>query len=175
MCGINVASVQKRLLAEGDKLTLANALTIAQSMEIAVQDSKELSLSTPLELAPVHQLPRIRPRHTTPSTGSVATKTPCYCCGETGHLSSICRYKNETCFAVGHVKRVCRRSNKKSHRMSKRLPVHKVSDQASEEDSNQYSLMVINTMCLLLNHLLYLSHWIIAPSTWRSTQELQFP
>ena len=101
-----VSTTRQRLLAEGDKLTLANALTIAQSMEIAVQDSKELSLSTPLELAPVHQLPRIRPRHTTPSTGSAATKIACYRCGETGHLSSVGRYKNETCFAckkVGHV------------------------------------------------------------------------
>ena len=59
MCGINDTCVQKRLLAEGDKLTLAKALTIAQSMEIAVLDSKDLSVSINSSeiVAPDHRVP----------------------------------------------------------------------------------------------------------------------
>ena len=39
VCGVNDDAIQKRLLAEGDKLTLTKALTLAQSYETAVEDS----------------------------------------------------------------------------------------------------------------------------------------
>ena len=38
VCGINEDSIQKRLLTEGDKLTLAKAISIAQSYETAEKD-----------------------------------------------------------------------------------------------------------------------------------------
>ena len=42
VCGINDNSIQKRLLVEGDKLTLATAVTLAQSYESAVHDATML-------------------------------------------------------------------------------------------------------------------------------------
>ena len=42
VCGVNDDVIQKRLLAEGDKLTLTKALTLAQSYEIAVKDATTL-------------------------------------------------------------------------------------------------------------------------------------
>ena len=44
--GIEDAGVQERLLAE-DNLTFKKALDLAQALEVAAQDSKELSASTP--------------------------------------------------------------------------------------------------------------------------------
>ena len=42
VCGINDDTIQKRLLAEGDTLTLAKALTLAQAHETAVKDATTL-------------------------------------------------------------------------------------------------------------------------------------
>ena len=42
VCGVNDDAIQKRLLAEGDKLTLTKALTLAQSYETAVKDATTL-------------------------------------------------------------------------------------------------------------------------------------
>ena len=45
--GIEDAQIQKRLLAE-DNLTFIKALGLAQAVEIAAEDSKELSAITPI-------------------------------------------------------------------------------------------------------------------------------
>ena len=42
MCGINDDQIQKRLLAEGDKLTLTEATSLAQAIETAMRDSQVL-------------------------------------------------------------------------------------------------------------------------------------
>ena len=42
VCGINDNQIQKRLLSEGDKLTLAKAITIAQAIEMAMKDAQLL-------------------------------------------------------------------------------------------------------------------------------------
>ena len=39
VCGINEDAIQKRLLAEGDTLTLTKALSLAQAYETAVKDA----------------------------------------------------------------------------------------------------------------------------------------
>ena len=53
VCGINDSNFQKRLLSEGDKLTLADALAIAQALESAVQDSEVLATSPQVQPATV--------------------------------------------------------------------------------------------------------------------------
>ena len=40
VCGINDEQIQKRLLSEGDKLTLAKAMTFAQTIETATKDAQ---------------------------------------------------------------------------------------------------------------------------------------
>ena len=51
VCGINDDAIQKRLLAEGDKLSFAKAVSLAQSYESAVRDATVL---LPVEQTPVH-------------------------------------------------------------------------------------------------------------------------
>ena len=53
VCGINDSNFQKRLLSEGDKLTLVDALAIAQALELAVQDSEVLATSPQVQHATV--------------------------------------------------------------------------------------------------------------------------
>ena len=42
VCGVNNDSIQKRLLTEGDKLSLTKAISIAQSYEMSEKDATEL-------------------------------------------------------------------------------------------------------------------------------------
>ena len=42
VCGVNDDSIQKRLLTEGDKLSLTKAISIAQSYKMAEKDATEL-------------------------------------------------------------------------------------------------------------------------------------
>ena len=52
-CGINDAAIQKRLLSEGDSLTLTNALQHAIALELAMRDSKDIH---PSSVEPVHSI-----------------------------------------------------------------------------------------------------------------------
>ncbi len=139
VCGINDVTIQKRLLAEGDALTLEKAFSIAQSMEAAVKDSHGLSVSSESSSHIVKKVYR-KPVRNSVSTQqpSVNKPSPCYRCGQTGHSSQACRFKTETCFnckKMGHIKKVCR---------SRRLPVKMVSETGTED--NEYSLMMIHSL-----------------------------
>ena len=115
VCGINDSNFQKRLLSEGDKLTLADALAIAQALESAVQDSEVLATSPQVQpatvaaAAPVHGIQQKKP---------LITKTSCYRCGKTGHSPATCKFRNETCYRcrkVGHIKPACRSRPSQRH------------------------------------------------------------
>jgi hypothetical protein len=139
VCGLNDPAIQKRLLTEGNGLTLEKAVTIAQALESAVKDSQDLS--------GVHQAvhtvapPRQRRRQATNGHDSNPKQTPCYRCGRAGHSPDSCRFKKETCHhcrKVGHIKKVCRSLLKE-----KKCPVKKITEQSVE---NEYSLMTVNSV-----------------------------
>ena len=46
ICGINDPVMQRRLLGEGDSLTLEKAMSVAQGIELAANDSQDLPSST---------------------------------------------------------------------------------------------------------------------------------
>ena len=101
VCGVNDDSIQKRLLTEGDKLSLTKAILIAQSYETAEKDATEL-LPQDANTQPVY---RVQPA---PTTG--AHRKKCYRCAKAGHWPSACRFKNERCHncnKVGHIKCAC--------------------------------------------------------------------
>ena len=101
VCGINDDSIQKRLLTEGDKLSLTKAISIAQSYKMAEKDATEL-LPQDADLQPVY---RVQPA---PATGAPSKK--CYRCAKAGHWPSACCFKKErcrNCNKVGHIKRAC--------------------------------------------------------------------
>ena len=63
VCGINDDSIQKRLLTEGDKLSISKAISIAQSYETAEKDATEL-LPQDANPQPVYRV------HPVPATGA---------------------------------------------------------------------------------------------------------
>ena len=81
--GINDDAIQKHLLAELT-LTYSRAVELAQSLERADKNVKELkfktrggeSSSAPAPSQEVHR---------------VVEQCPCFCCGKAGHLASRCR------------------------------------------------------------------------------------
>ena len=101
VCGLYKESIQRRLLAEAD-LTLKKALEIAQGMEAAEKDSKEIK-ATPSE-SQVHRVTQQQ-------------KPQCHRCLGVGHTGAVCRYKNlrcNKCKKIGHIARACRTQSPQS-------------------------------------------------------------
>ena len=97
ICGINDAAIQKRLLSEGDDLTLKDALQHATSLELAMKDSKELH-SDPVHSTRAGAEGRHQKPHNHNHTAGGGGKRNCYRCGQSGHAPDKCRYKTATCF-----------------------------------------------------------------------------
>ena len=108
VCGLAERRVQQRLLAEGD-LTFDKALKIAQAMELAERDARDLQQAGAHSRAGVHRLAQ------TPVASSQDKSTkPCYRCGGR-HDPSQCRFCDAVCHACGkkgHIKRAFRSQNK---------------------------------------------------------------
>ena len=139
--GIEDSRTQERLLAE-DNLTFSKALDLAQALEVAAQDSKELSASTP---AMVHKVQGFAPgpsnrsqrRKTTDATSK--PPSPCYRCGGQ-HWAARCRFKSEKCNAcgkVGHIAKMCRTKTKRGH------TTHMVDNESTSAD--EYTLYSVVT------------------------------
>ena len=93
MYGLTDEAIQCRLLAEAD-LTLTKALTLAQAMETAKKDLKEIH-PTGVESELTHHLSS----HKQP-------QAVCHRCLGTGHLPGVCRFKSakcNKCHKTGHI------------------------------------------------------------------------
>ena len=93
VCGLTDKAIQCRLLAEAN-LTLTKALTLAQAMETAKKDLKEIH-PTGVEGEPTHHLSS----HKQP-------QAVCHRCLGTGHLPGVCRFKSAKCnksHKTGHI------------------------------------------------------------------------
>ena len=110
VCGVNDDRIQRRLLAEREtKLDFKRALELAQGMEMADKNSRELQTHTSAELLTAGSEGVCKV-----TSGADARLTPCYRCGKSNHQPATCRFKTASCHncgKVGHLQRVCR--NKK--------------------------------------------------------------
>ena len=96
VCGVRNETMQKKLLTE-DGLTVARALEIAQSIEAADKNSRELkgsdvTLQDSLKFAGASKL---RPCHRCGRRHDAKTckfrDAECHKCGKTGHIAPVCR------------------------------------------------------------------------------------
>ena len=90
VCGINDDTTQKRLLAEGSKLTLAKALSLTQAYKMAVKDATTL-FTNDVSLQQIH---RVQP------AVQAQSKKPCYRCTRTGHSPSACWFRKNVVITV---------------------------------------------------------------------------
>ena len=138
--GIADSRVQHRLLAESS-LTFAKALEIAQAMELATRDLKDLQPDTASSTS-VHKLQGHRANFApTPSK----PHPPCYRCGGK-HTAANCRFKTERCRGcnkVGHIVRMCRSKPKQDNPpgKSRGLPTHKVEEASPPEEYTLYPVV----------------------------------
>ena len=106
VCGVRDARIQQRLLAEAE-LKFKKAFDLAQAMETAEQNVKELQGKTEKT---VHRVKEIEKFSKTESKTQTISEGTCYQCGGK-HKQTDCRFKEATCRAcgkTGHIARVCR-------------------------------------------------------------------
>ena len=89
VCGINDDNIQKRLLAEA-KFTYAKALELAQGLETAARNVKEISYK---ETASPYTPTRNGQQEVYKVTPERKAELSCYRCGKAGHDASKCRFK----------------------------------------------------------------------------------
>ena len=99
VCGLLEEAIQRRLLAEAD-LTLTKALSLAQSMEIAQKDLKEIH-PTRAEVKTLQE-----------SAHYVSSRRQlnCHRCLGAGHSPGACRFKSakcNKCHKTGHITKAC--------------------------------------------------------------------
>ena len=102
VCGLRSETIQKRLLAEKN-LTLASAIEIAQGMEAATRQSTELRLQAASGQPQNHDIQLL-------AKPTAKLRKKCYRCGRTGHLPSICHFRDQKCRKcgkLGHIAKVC--------------------------------------------------------------------
>ena len=122
VCGLRKESIQRKLLGE-KTLDFSKAMEIAQSMEIAEKKSSELKDLRSSGMLKTEEVRRRggkahKPKKCSKDKGE-KSKSACYRCGNTEHLSSECNYKKYRCDACGkvsHLKKVCRSKESKDAR-----------------------------------------------------------
>lgn len=151
VCGIGDDRIQRRLLAESD-LTFEKALKIAQAIETANKDVRDLQQQRPdgaeskgMTSLPVHKLKMEHKRQG--KGGQIA----CYRCGG-DHLPRDCRFLNEKCHGCGkkgHVKKMCRSApptdqQKKGSWKEKRQYTHHISESSDPESGDEEVFTLYN-------------------------------
>ena len=104
VCGFRNVQIQKCLLSEA-KLKYSKALEIAVAMETAICDASELQG----ELQSEPRVDKILDNSKPPPLPNPTPKV-CHRCGDS-HTTHNCRFKDQTCYhcgKVGHISRVCR-------------------------------------------------------------------
>ena len=111
VCGINDGRILHRLLAEC-KLTFEKALEIAQAMEFADRDAKDLQVSSNSPHECVHKVFHGTQKESKSPQNNKGQHTRSNCCRCGGkHSPTICKFKLEKCHAwgkLGHVAKLCR-------------------------------------------------------------------
>ena len=123
VCGTNDDTIQKRLLAE-PKLTYAKALELAQGLETAAQNVKEISCK---ETASPYTPTRNGQQEVYKVTPEGKAELSCYRCGKAGHVASKCPFQGTKCHkcgSTGHLQRFCHSKPKDGEKRNSRSVNH---------------------------------------------------
>uniref|UniRef100_A0A1X7VIJ0 CCHC-type domain-containing protein n=1 Tax=Amphimedon queenslandica TaxID=400682 RepID=A0A1X7VIJ0_AMPQE len=128
VCGLRDSGTQKKLQSgedKADKLTFLGALEIAVTMEKFTMGVRELE--TVLHTA----RPSITRTKVKVEDGS------CFRCGKPSHKATECRFIRFLCRSSGcrdHLQAVCHSRNPSDCERNHKAPVHKVNDNAEEDE-----------------------------------------
>ena len=102
VCGIMNSKIEQKLLAEKPE-TLKRAVEIAQGMETALKNAKELAQKEGSSaMTTTESVNRVTPPTRGKDTDSSRKFSGhCYCCGRTGHKRQQCRHKEAVCHGCG--------------------------------------------------------------------------
>lgn len=112
VCGLNVESIQRKLLNEAE-LTFKKAAELAVSMETVARETHQLSNALKVNAL---------------SLDSSKQRTKCPRCGKTNHQESECFYKEQKCHNCGkrgHISKMCRSKETVSNDKSAKYKVRK--------------------------------------------------
>ena len=132
VCSIQDDQIQKRLLAEL-KLTFPRAMELAQSLEAAAKNVRELHSSQQAVALSPKEIHQVAPPQQHSQKGDLSR----YRYGKKGHTAAKCRFKNATCHLcgkVGHLKAVCR-SGEASPPHNQGQHSHKVQQVQDQEET----------------------------------------
>lgn len=148
VCGIMNGKIQAKLLAENpETLSLKRAVEIAQSLETASKNAKELAQQEgTASPETVHQ---VTPPRRGKDTGSAKKfNGSCFCCGRVGHKREQCRLKDEVCRGcgkTGHLVRVCRNKSRRKRQLYRKKPVHHLEESPEEDSDDDCTLYSLNS------------------------------
>ena len=137
--GINDERIREKLLEEKD-LSYKRALEIAQGVEAANKNLKEMKAPKPEPTAPapVHKVPSRRPPPTHERGQNPTVK--CHRCGAAGHLATTCRFRDRTCYKCGkkgHLAKVCRSKPRGDRsRRQRTQPVQRIGDDFDDDSDD---------------------------------------
>ncbi len=116
VCGLRSEAMQRRLLAEpNDNISFADALILAQTMEAAEAQARQMQSGAMTDSTSVNLLRKgckggEQQKQKNSSSGDVNSSFQCYSCGNTGHKRSECKFRDATCHNCkrqGHIARAC--------------------------------------------------------------------
>lgn len=132
VCGLRSETAQKRLLTEKD-LSMAKAVDIAQSLELAAANASQLQSRTRAAGSPPHGQRDVH---------KVTSNQVCYRCGSPNHKPTLCPCKTvrcHNCGKVGHLQRVCKGERKPRSQKKKQAQESQVRTvQEGIEDSTEH-------------------------------------
>ncbi|UYV76537.1 K02A2.6-like [Cordylochernes scorpioides] len=110
IAGIEDDNIQRKLLGEGDSLTLHRAIEIALALEAAAQDAKDLQSQRNPEVVMKIKQGNWRLKPSTTGKFTRSESYTCIRCGSKDHEQDKCPHLKAKCFncgKIGHLGRIC--------------------------------------------------------------------
>lgn len=163
VCGVNDDSIQRKLLSQHGELTFEKAWDIAQSMETANKDVKDIQALWTDEAGGAGRRPEEAVHRVSEQRSTTSSDQLCFRC-RGRHSPATCRFANETCHDCGkkgHIRRACRskgnpvsggsssrRSEGQKSAREKSRKAHLIREGESSESDSEQDVYSLHSVCM---------------------------